>query len=116
MEQITKEIHKPAIKNFERRKVLTLGIDDIWAIDLLDMSEYKEFNGLTKILCLRPGHGSCSGATYGSAPDGRLQAPPAARRRYPPGLRPGSLQPSILIGFVGPFLGQLVLWDDLVVP
>lgn len=34
--------------------------------------------------------------SYGSAPDGRPQAPPAARRRVPPGLQPGSLQPSFL--------------------
>ncbi len=43
---IAKELHKPARKNFPRRPVQVSGIDDTWAIDLVDMS----FNNNEKII------------------------------------------------------------------
>lgn len=46
-----KELHAPVRKNFPRRKVITLGIDDLWAADLMIMSNYsKENKGFKYIL------------------------------------------------------------------
>lgn len=38
------EIHKPVRKNFEKRKIITLGIDDLWAADLVIMNQYSDEN------------------------------------------------------------------------
>lgn len=38
------EIHKPVRKNFGRRRIITLGIDNLWAIDLLIMDKYYKEN------------------------------------------------------------------------
>ena len=35
--QLFKELHKPARRNFPRAPVMVKGIDDTWAIDLVDM-------------------------------------------------------------------------------
>lgn len=42
--QLTKELHKPQRKNFQRQKVLSLGKNDIWATDLVDMSQFEDIN------------------------------------------------------------------------
>lgn len=36
--QLAKELHKPVRKNFERRKIITKGINELWAADLLIMT------------------------------------------------------------------------------
>src|SRR5436190_1965337 len=36
-----KEIHAPVRKRFPKRKIITLGIDDLWAADLLIMTSYE---------------------------------------------------------------------------
>ena len=42
---LSKELHKPALKKFQRRKIETRGIDQIWALDLVDMpSDMTEDN------------------------------------------------------------------------
>lgn len=38
------ELHKPVIKIFAKRKIVTLGIDDLWAADLVIMSKYSDEN------------------------------------------------------------------------
>ena len=38
---LAKELHKPIIKQFQRRKVISNGIDQIWASDLIDMQKYS---------------------------------------------------------------------------
>ena len=38
------EIHKQAIKNFKRRTVKTYEPNDIWSVDLIDVSNIKEDN------------------------------------------------------------------------
>jgi hypothetical protein len=38
------ELHKPVIKKFVKRKIVTLGIDDLWAADLVIMSKYSDEN------------------------------------------------------------------------
>lgn len=35
---LAKELHKPVRKNFERRKIITKGINELWAADLLIMT------------------------------------------------------------------------------
>ena len=41
---LAKELHKRATKFFDRRRVISNNVDEIWAIDLLDMSFYKNEN------------------------------------------------------------------------
>lgn len=49
--QVVNELHKPVRKNFLRRKYKQTGINDIWEIDLADMSKYsKENNSNTFLL------------------------------------------------------------------
>lgn len=51
MEKEAKELHKPVIKKFTKRKIVTLGIDDLWATDLVIMRKYApENNGYKYIL------------------------------------------------------------------
>lgn len=42
--ELARELHKPVIKRFKTRKVITKGIDDIWEADLLVMSQYSKQN------------------------------------------------------------------------
>lgn len=44
LKQYAKEVHKPYKKRFKRAKVISKGINDIWASDLVDMQEWKEQN------------------------------------------------------------------------
>ena len=44
MDQLSKEIHKPRRKNFQRRKVIVYDIDDVWGADLVDMQEWADKN------------------------------------------------------------------------
>ena len=44
MKQTAKEIHARATKKFVRRKVVTVGKNDVWAGDLVDMAEWKDKN------------------------------------------------------------------------
>lgn len=39
-----KEVHRPVIKHFPRRRIVTLGIDDLWAADLVVMRKYASEN------------------------------------------------------------------------
>lgn len=38
------ELHRPVVTKFKRRKIITLGIDDLWACDLVIMSKYEKQN------------------------------------------------------------------------
>ena len=52
-EILAKELHKPIIKNFKRRKVYSSFKDNIWGIDLADMSLISKFNkGFKYLLCV----------------------------------------------------------------
>lgn len=48
--QIVNELHKPARKNFIRRRVKIKGIDDLWQADLVEMIPYAKENGGFKYL------------------------------------------------------------------
>jgi len=39
---LAKELHKPVRTDFKKRRILTKGIDDLWAADLIDMRKYSE--------------------------------------------------------------------------
>jgi hypothetical protein len=41
---LTKELHKPVRKHFEKRSILTKGIDDMWAADLTVMKKFSKEN------------------------------------------------------------------------
>ena len=42
---VAKELHKPVRKRFEKRSIITKGIDDLWGVDLISMIEYSKENG-----------------------------------------------------------------------
>lgn len=51
MEQVVKEIHRPARRNFLRRKMVIKHFDDIWQGDLADFQKYsKENKGFKYVL------------------------------------------------------------------
>jgi hypothetical protein len=50
LKQYSEEIHKPARKNFPRRDIATMSPNDIWSIDLVDMSNISEDNDNVKFL------------------------------------------------------------------
>ncbi|XP_044737078.1 uncharacterized protein LOC123299015 [Chrysoperla carnea] len=50
-QQVVNELHKPARKNFKRRRVIIKGLDDLWQADLVEMGSYaKENNGYKYLL------------------------------------------------------------------
>ena len=51
--KLAEELHKPIIKNFKRRKVLSSSKDNTWGVDLTDMSLVSKFNKEIKsLLCV----------------------------------------------------------------
>ena len=52
-QQLASELHKPIVKNFKRRKVYSSYKDNIWGVDLADMSLISTFNkGIKYLLCV----------------------------------------------------------------
>ena len=52
-EQLAKELHKPIIKEFKKRKVYSGFKDNIWGSDLADMQLKSKFNkGFRFLLCV----------------------------------------------------------------
>lgn len=50
MEDLVRELHRPARKNFKRRHVIMKTIDDTWSSDLKDLSSYSKENKGYKFL------------------------------------------------------------------
>ena len=50
--ELTEELHKGARRKFKRRKVITHGVDSIWAADLLDLQRYAKTNKNYKYLLM----------------------------------------------------------------
>ena len=51
--KLAEGLHKPIIKNFKRRKVYSSFKDNIWGVDLADMSLISKFNKEIKyLLCV----------------------------------------------------------------
>ena len=42
--ELSKEVHKSIIRRFEKRKVHSPSIDNIWSLDLADMQLISKFN------------------------------------------------------------------------
>ena len=52
-QQLADELHKPIIKKFKRRKVYSSFKDNIWGVDLADMSLISKFDkGIKYLLCV----------------------------------------------------------------
>lgn len=50
-DDLARELHKPVKRNFQRRKVIANGIDDIWSADLVDMQwASRENKGIKYLL------------------------------------------------------------------
>ena len=49
-DQLAEELHKPVRRHFPTRRVFSKGIDQIWAIDLIDMQHYSKYNDGYKYL------------------------------------------------------------------
>ena len=43
-QQLADELHKPITRNFQKRRVISNGIDDIWAADLVEMQKFSKWN------------------------------------------------------------------------
>lgn len=43
-EAVVNELHKPARKNFQRRRVIIKGLHDLWQADLVEMQSFLKFN------------------------------------------------------------------------
>lgn len=43
-QEIVHELHKPARRNFRRRRVIIKGLNDLWQADLVEMLPYKKIN------------------------------------------------------------------------
>ena len=51
--ELAEELHKPIIRNFDKRKVQSLFIDNIWSADLADIQFISKFNKEFRVLlCL----------------------------------------------------------------
>lgn len=43
-ETVVDELHKPARKNYQRRRTIVKGLNDLWQADLVEMQPYAKFN------------------------------------------------------------------------
>ena len=43
-QQLAEELHKPITRNFRKRRVISYGIDKIWAADLVEIQNYSKWN------------------------------------------------------------------------
>ena len=51
--QLAKELHKPIINNFKRRKIYSTFKDNIWGVDLANMQLISKYNkGIRYLLCV----------------------------------------------------------------
>ena len=51
-QQLAEELHKPITKNFTKRKVISNGIDKIWAAGLVEMQKFSKWNKGIKYLLM----------------------------------------------------------------
>ena len=51
-QQLAEELHKPITRNFRKRRVISKGIDKIWAADLIEMQKYSKWNKGVKYLLM----------------------------------------------------------------
>ena len=51
-DELANELHRTVVKHFRKRKVIANGIDEIWAVDLVDMQSLSKFNKGIKYLLM----------------------------------------------------------------
>ena len=51
-QQLADELHKPITRNFQKRTVISNGIDEIWAADLVEMQKFSKWNKGIKYLLM----------------------------------------------------------------
>ena len=51
-QQLADELHKPITRNFSKRTVISNGIDEIWAADLVEMQTFSKWNKGVKYLLM----------------------------------------------------------------
>lgn len=51
-QQLADELHKPITRNFQKRSVISNGIDEIWAADLVEMQKFSKGNKGIKYLLM----------------------------------------------------------------
>ena len=51
-QQLAEELHKPITRNFKKRRVISYGVDRIWAADLVEMQKYSKWNKGVKYLLM----------------------------------------------------------------
>ena len=51
-QQLADELHKPITRNFQKRSVISNGVDDIWAADLVEMQKFSKWNKGIKYLLM----------------------------------------------------------------
>ena len=52
LNNLPEELHKPITRNFRKRRVISYGIDKIWAADLVEMQKYSKWNKGVKYLLM----------------------------------------------------------------
>ena len=51
-QQLAEELHKPITRNFRKRRVISYGIDKIWAADLVEIQKFSKWNKGIKYLLM----------------------------------------------------------------
>ena len=51
-QQLAEELHKPITRNFRKRRVISYGIDKIWAADLVEIQKFSKWNHGIKYLLM----------------------------------------------------------------
>ena len=51
-QQLAEKLHKPITRNFRKRRVISKGIDKIWAADLVEMQKFSKWNKGVKYLLM----------------------------------------------------------------
>ena len=51
-QQLAEELHKPITRNFRKRRVISYGVDKIWAADLVEIQKYSKSNKGIKYLLM----------------------------------------------------------------
>ena len=49
-QQLAEELHKPITRNFRKRRVISYGVDKIWAGDLVEIQKFSKWNKGVKYL------------------------------------------------------------------
>ena len=51
-QQLAEELHKPITRNFRKRRIISYGINEIWAADLVEIQKFSKWNKGIKYLLM----------------------------------------------------------------